>query len=110
MPDNWADGPRFMLPFQSLAIPSLQIGRSVLQPHDHQVHGRRGERSKRPAQLARYEGSDQISRTHSKPHRKEVEATPQLDLFRMVSEVLRHAPEGQSPDQREGHYRPAAEQ
>src|SRR5215211_3081799 len=110
MPDHGADGPRFMTPFQSLALPSLQISRSVLEAHDHQVRGRRRERSKRPAQLARYEGSNQISHTHGQPHRKEVEATPQLDLFRMVSEVLRHAPEGQSPDQREGHYRPAAEQ
>src|SRR5215212_5397107 len=110
MPDHGADGPRFMTPFQSLALPSLQIGRSVLEPYDHQVRGRRRARSKRPAQLARYEGSDQISRTHSKPHRKEVEATPQLDLFRIVSEVLRHAPEGQSPHQREGHNRPGTEE
>src|SRR5829696_9797930 len=100
----------FMSHYQRLAPPSLQIGRSVLEPHDHQVRGRRRERSKRPAQLARYEGSDQISRTHSKPHRKEVEATPQLDLFRMVSEVARHAPECQSPHQREGHNRPGTEQ
>src|SRR5215218_4908990 len=110
MPDYEADGPKFMLPFQNLALRSLQIGRSVLEPHDHQVRGRRRERSKRPAELARYECSDQISRTHSQPHREEMETSPQLDLFRMVSEVLRHAPEGQSPHQREGHYRPAAEQ
>jgi hypothetical protein len=97
MPDYGADGPRFMPPFQSLALRSLQIGRSVLEPHDHQVRGRRRERSKRPAQRARYEGSDQISRTHSKPHRKEIEATPQLDLFRMVSEMLRHAPKPRAP-------------
>src|SRR5215217_3410510 len=110
MPDHGADGPRFMLPFQNLALRSLQIGRSVLEPHDHQERGRRRERSNRPAQLARYEGSDQISRTHSKPHRKEVEASPQLDLFRMVSEVARHAPEGQGPHQREGHNRPGTEE
>ena len=106
MPDYGADGPKFMPPFQSLALRSLQIGRSVLEPHDHQVRGRRRERSKRPAQRARYEGSDQISHDHSQPHRKEVEASPQLDLFRMVSEVPRHAPEGQSPHQREGQDRP----
>ena len=87
----------FMSHYQRLAPPSLQIGRSVLEPHDHQVRGRRRERSRRPAQRARYEGSDQISHDHSQPHRKEMEASPQLDLFRMVSEVLRHAPEGQSP-------------
>src|SRR5215208_7713587 len=98
----WADGPRFIPHVQSLAPPSLQIGHSVLEPHDHQVRGRRRERSKRPAQRARYEGSDQISRTHSQPYRKEVEASPQLDLFRMVSEVPRNAPEGQSTHQREG--------
>src|SRR5215210_5602286 len=106
MPDYGADGPKFMPPFHSLALRSLQIGCSILEAHDHQVCGRRGERSKRPAELARYEGSNQISHTHSKPHRKEMETAPQLDLFRMVSEMLRHATEGQSPDQREGHYRP----
>src|SRR5215212_212734 len=97
-------------PKESLALRSLQIGRSVLEPHDKQIRSRRGERTKRPAQLARYEGSDQISRTHSPPHRKEMEASPQLDLFRMVSEMLRHAPEGQSPNQREGHNRPGTEE
>src|SRR3954471_18382791 len=110
MPDYGADGPRFMAPFQSLALRSLQIGRGVLESHDHQVRGRRRECSKRPAQLARYEGSDQIGRTHRQPHREEVEATPQLDLFRMVSEVPRYAPEGQSPHQREGHNRPGTEE
>src|SRR5215212_2791593 len=97
-------------PKESLALRSLQIGRSVLEPHDKQIRSRRGERTKRPAQLARYEDSDQISRTHSKPHREEMEATPQLDLFRMVSEVPRHTPECHSSHQREGHNRPGTEE
>src|SRR5215208_1893003 len=110
MPDYGADGPRFMPPFQSLALLSLQIGHSVLESHDHQERGRRRERSKRPAQGVWRVGAHQICRSHSQPHRKEVEASPQLDLFRMVSEVSRHAPEGQGPDQREGQDRPGTEE
>src|SRR4051812_9437101 len=55
-------------------------------------------------------GAHQVGGSHGQPHREEVEASPQLDLFRMVSEMPPHAPEGQGTDQREGHNRPRTEE
>jgi hypothetical protein len=96
--------------FQSLAPPSLQIGRSVLESHDYQVRGRRRERSRRPAQGVWRVGAHQICRSHGQSYGDEMETAPQVDPSRRISEMLARTSEGKSPHQREGQDRPAAEQ